>query len=149
MISTGDFYLDGARQVLDQQPFSRLLGARLVRFAPGETVLEIDIRDDLRQQNGYLHGGVLAYAADSAITFAAGSALGPAILTSGMSIHYIRPAQGRTLRADASVVHSGRRQAVCRCDLSTVDENGDTTLCAVAQGSALTIGSGDSATERG
>jgi uncharacterized protein (TIGR00369 family) len=139
MTSTDDLNLEIARQVLDQQPFSRLLGARLVRFEPGETVLEIDIRDDLRQQNGYLHGGVLAYAADSAITFAAGSALGPAILTSGMSIHYIRPAQGRTLRAHASVVHGGRRQAVCRCDLHTLADDGESTLCAVAQGSALTV----------
>ncbi|MFF8289968.1 PaaI family thioesterase [Streptomyces sp. NPDC016309] len=126
-----------ARAVLDDQPFSRLVGARLAAFGDGGAVLEVDVRDDLRQQNGFLHGGVLSYAADNAITFAAGSALGPAVLTAGFSIQYVRPATGLALRARASVVHAGRRQAVVRCDLLTVDADGTETLCAVAQGTVL------------
>ncbi len=63
-----------ARQALASQPFSVLVGARVAEFGDGGATLELDIRDDLRQQNGYLHGGVLAYAADNAITFAAGTA---------------------------------------------------------------------------
>lgn len=126
-----------AQKVLDSQPFSRLLGARITAFADGRAVLEVDIREELRQQNGYLHGGVLAYAADNSITFAAGTTLGPAVLTSGFSVQYIRPATGVTLVARASVVHSGRRQAVVRCDLFTVNADGDETLCAVAQGTVL------------
>ncbi|MEV0431036.1 PaaI family thioesterase, partial [Micromonospora sp. NPDC050495] len=96
-------------------------------------------RDDLLQHDGYLHGGVLSYAADNAITFAAGSVLGPAVLTSGLTVSYLRPAaQGRTLRARATVVHAGRRQAVCRCDLLAIDGDEPGTLCAVAQGTVLT-----------
>ncbi|ORT58278.1 PaaI family thioesterase [Streptomyces sp. CB03238] len=126
-----------AQKILDSQPFSRLLGARITAFGDGAAVLEVDVREDLRQQNGFLHGGVLSYAADNAITFAAGSALGPAVLTAGFSIQYIRPATGRTLLARASVVHAGRRQAVVRCDLLTRDQDGTETLCAVAQGTVL------------
>ncbi|MGA5420177.1 PaaI family thioesterase [Streptomyces lavendulocolor] len=133
------FDLSLAREVLDSQPFSRLVGARISAFEDGEAVLEVDIRDDLRQQSGFLHGGVLSYAADNAITFAAGSALGPAVLTAGFSIQYVRPATGRSLLARASVVHAGRRQAVVRCDLLTVDEDGTETLCAVAQGTVLSV----------
>ncbi|WP_328524655.1 PaaI family thioesterase [Kribbella sp. NBC_00359] len=48
-----------AEKVLAAQPFSVLLGARLTGFGAGGATLELDIRDDLRQQNGYLHGGVL------------------------------------------------------------------------------------------
>ncbi|MFJ8078200.1 PaaI family thioesterase [Streptomyces sp. NPDC096176] len=129
--------LDSARKVLDSQPFSRLLGARIAAFGGGQAVLEVVARDDLRQQNGFLHGGVIAYAADNAITFAAGSALGPAVLTGGFSVQYVRPATGRALVARAAVVHSGRRQAVVRCDLFTVGADGDETLCAVAQGTVL------------
>lgn len=44
-----------AQKVLAAQPFSNLLGARLVAFGEGEATLELDIRDDLRQQNGFLH----------------------------------------------------------------------------------------------
>ncbi|NEA19986.1 PaaI family thioesterase [Streptomyces halstedii] len=129
--------LQAAQQVLDSQPFSVLLGARLTAFGGGAATLEIGVREELRQQNGFLHGGVLAYAADNSLTFAAGTTLGPAVLTGGFSIQYIRPATGRTLSARAVVVHTGRRQAVARCDLYTVDEEGTETLCAVAQGTVL------------
>lgn len=129
--------LDLAQKVLDSQPFSRLLGARITAFGNGRAVLEVDVREELHQQNGYLHGGVIAYAADNSITFAAGTTLGPAVLTGGFSVQYIRPATGRTLIARAAVVHTGRRQAVVRCDLFTVNTDGDETLCAVAQGTVL------------
>ncbi|MET9513534.1 PaaI family thioesterase [Streptomyces sp. NPDC002994] len=141
VVSDADFGLDVAQKVLDSQPFSRLLGARITAFGDGAAVLEVDIRDELRQQNGYLHGGVLAYAADNALTFAGGAALGPAVLTGGFSIQYVRPATGATLVARAVVVHGGRRQAVCRCDLHVRDEAGTETLCAVAQGTVLTAAS--------
>ncbi|MFF1462891.1 PaaI family thioesterase [Streptomyces sp. NPDC058330] len=129
--------LQAAQQVLDSQPFSSLVGARLTGFGDGAATLEVGVRDELRQQNGFLHGGVLAYAADNALTFAAGTTLGAAVLTGGFSIQYIRPATGRTLSARAVVVHTGRRQAVARCDLYTVDDEGTETLCAVAQGTVL------------
>ncbi len=143
MVSAG-FDLASARKVLDSQPFSRLLGARITGFGDGEAVLEVDIRDELCQQNGFLHGGVLAYAADNALTFAGGAALGPAVLTGGFSIQYVRPATGATLIARAAVVHGGRRQAVCRCDVYVADGVGTETLCAVAQGTVLTAASGPS-----
>ena len=122
-----------ARAGLDAQPFSKLVGARLAEFGDGAAVLELDIRDELRQQTGFVHGGVLSYAADNALTFAAGSVLGPAVLTSGFTIDYLRPATGGVLRAEASVVRAGRRGATCRCDLYTVDD--ERRLCAIAQGS--------------
>lgn len=126
-----------AQKVLDSQPFSALVGARITAFGDGAATLEIDSREELRQQNGFLHGGVLAYAADNALTFAAGTTLGPAVLTGGFSIQYLRPATGVSLVARAEVVHTGRRQAVARCDLSAVGQDGTETLCAVAQGTVL------------
>ncbi|MHC3456241.1 PaaI family thioesterase, partial [Streptomyces prasinus] len=86
--------------------------------------LEIDVRAELHQQNGFLHGGVLSSAADNALTFAGGTALGPYVRTGGFSIQYLRPATGRTLRARAEVGHAGRRRAVVRCDLHTLDDDG-------------------------
>jgi uncharacterized protein (TIGR00369 family) len=104
-----------AEKVLATQPFSVLLGARLTAFGAGGATLELDIRDDLLQQNGFLHGGVLSYAADNAITFAGGSALGPAVLTGGFTISYLRPAVGSVL----------------------LDEAGVATQCAIAQGTVI------------
>ncbi|MFF2011002.1 PaaI family thioesterase [Streptomyces sp. NPDC058195] len=129
--------LTAAQKVLDSQPFSALVGARLTAFGGGAATLEVDIRPQLQQQNGFLHGGVLAYAADNAITFAAGTTLGPHVLTGGFSIQYVRPATGATLVARAEVAHTGRRQAVVRCELFAAAEDGERTLCAVAQGTVL------------
>jgi len=128
-----------AEKVLASQPFSVLLGARVTAFGDGGATLELDIRDDLRQQNGFLHGGVLGYAADNAITFAGGTALGPVVLTGGFTINYLRPAAGAVLRAEAKVVHAGGRQATCTCELSVVSEDGETTLCAIAQGTVIAV----------
>ena len=131
--------IDTAKRGLASQPFSVLLGARVVEFGEGSAVIELDIRDELKQQNGYLHGGVLAYAADNTLTFAAGSLLGPQLLTTGFTIDYVRPGQGKLLRARAHVVQSSRSRATCRCDVYTVDDIG-VRLCAVAQGTVRKVG---------
>ncbi|MFE4052046.1 PaaI family thioesterase [Streptomyces sp. YIM B13518] len=123
-----------AWRTLDSRPFGKLLGARPASFGDGGARPETGIREELRQRNGFLHGGVFAHAADDALTFAAGAVLGPYVLTGGFSVSYLRPATGRTLRARAGVVHAGRRQAVVRCGLLTLGEDGAETLCAVAQG---------------
>ncbi|HEY2058806.1 PaaI family thioesterase [Amycolatopsis sp. NBC_01480] len=129
--------LAAARAGLASQPFSVLLGARLTEFGDRRATIELDIREELRQQNGYVHGGVLAYAADNTLTFAAGAVLGPAVLTAGFTIDYLKPAGGPKLRAEAVVVQSGRSRATSRCDLYTVDEDGTSALCAVAQGTVV------------
>jgi uncharacterized protein (TIGR00369 family) len=127
-------FFETGRRVLDAQPFSSMLGAKLVSFSEEGAVLEIPIRKDLLQQNGFVHGGVLSYAADNALAFAGGSALGPAVLTSEYKINYLRPASGQKLVARARVVYAGKRQAVCHCDVLSVTEGGEERLCATAQG---------------
>jgi uncharacterized protein (TIGR00369 family) len=123
-----------ARKILAAQPFSALLGARLTAFGGGEAILELDIREELLQQYGFVHGGVLGYAADNALTFAAGSVADARLITAGFTIDYLRPAKGDVLRAHARVVRAGRTLVVCRCDLSTAEGDDDPVLCAVAQG---------------
>lgn len=127
--------LDEARSVLAAQPFSQVIGAELTAFTHGSAELRIDLRDELLQQHGFVHGGVLSYAADNALTFAGGTVLGGAgVVTRGFAIDYLRPAQGVMLRATAHVVDHEGRQAVCRCEILAVGDDGDETLCATAQG---------------
>lgn len=129
-----------AELVLAAQPFSKLMGARIASFEPGSAVLEVDVRGELLQQNGFLHGGVLSYAADNALTFAGGSVLGPSVLTSGFSIEYLRPARGRLLQARAYALESTGRRAVCRCDLVMLDTGGEEETVAAAQGVIALVG---------
>jgi uncharacterized protein (TIGR00369 family) len=124
--------------VLESQPFSRLLGTRLTTYSTGNATLELAIRPDMLQQFGFVHGGIISYLADNAITFAGGSVLGANVLTSEYKINYLRPAQGQTLQARASVIHTGKRQAVVRCDVFTLNENNE-KICATALGTIITF----------
>lgn len=140
---TDDELFEIGRQALAAQPFSTLIGAELKVFRQGESVLEIPIRDELLQQNGYVHGGVVSYAADNVLTFVGGSVLGPECLTSEYKINYVKPAVGGRLVARGAVIHAGKRQAVCRCEVVAVDGEGGETLCASAQGTIVATASRD------
>jgi uncharacterized protein (TIGR00369 family) len=84
-----------------------------------------------------VHGGVLAYAADNVLTFAGGSVLGPSVVTAGFTINYLRAARDGVLRAEAAVVHANSRQAVCTAELHVIGPDGESVLCAVAQGTIV------------
>ncbi len=134
-----DEMLELGKQVLAMQPFSVLIGAELTGFSEGHTELKIPIRPELKQQHGFVHGGVISYAADNALTYVGGSVLGPAVVTSEFKINYLRPGLGDFIVARASVIYAGKNQAVCRCDIYAVSE-GKESLCATAQGTISTIG---------
>ncbi len=121
------------KQVLASQPFSVLLGAELLHFSQGRAEIKVPIRSELKQQHGFVHGGVISYAADNALTFAGGSVLGPGVVTSEFKINYLRPAMGDFLVAKATVIYSSKSQAVCRCDVF-MSSRGEESLCATSQG---------------
>ena len=121
------------KQVLENQPFSQLVGAVLTRFDLKGTELRIPITEALKQQHGFVHGGVLSYAADNALTFAGGAVLGTAVVTSEYKINYVRPVVGQEVIARAVAVYAGKSQAACRCDIFVMNE-GKEILCAIAQG---------------
>ncbi len=122
------------RRVLERQAFSRQLGAQLAHLAPGHAHLHLPLRADHRQQHGFVHGGVVSYLADNALTYAGGSVLGDCV-TSEYKINYLRPVAGEgTLVAEAVALSSGKTQAVCRCDVYLARPDGSRQLCAAAQG---------------
>ena len=134
--------LDLGRKILASQPFSVLLGAELPSLSAGTAEIRVPIRPQLRQQHGFVHGGVVSYAADNALTFVGGSVLGTAVVTSEFKINYVRPARGDYLVARASVIHHGKRQAVCRCDVFASDQGAE-ALCATAQGTISRLSTPD------
>jgi uncharacterized protein (TIGR00369 family) len=127
------------RQVLAAQPFSVLIGAELTGFAVGSAEIKVPVKHELKQQHGFLHGGVVSYAADNALTYVGGSVLGPGVVTSEFKINYVRPAMGDYIIARATAVYVGKTQAVCRCDVYAVKDRKE-NLCAVAQGTITKIG---------
>lgn len=138
-----DDLLGFGKQALASQPFSALIGAELTDYSPGRAELTIPITPQLKQQHGFVHGGVISYAADNALTFVGGSILGPAVVTSEFKINYLRPARGTALVARATVVYSSKSQVVCRCDVFVVSD-GKEDVCAAAQGTIVRIGQASS-----
>jgi uncharacterized protein (TIGR00369 family) len=138
-------FLAMGRAVLANQPFSRFLGAELVSLSPGRCELAVDLRDDLKQQDGFAHGGVVSYLADNALTFAGGTAMRVPVVTSEYKINYVRPALGERVIARASTAHVGRSQTVCRCEVFSV-QSGEEKLCAIAQGTIVRLGQEASST---
>lgn len=124
--------LDMGKSILGSQPFSQLLGAQLIALEAGYAELALPIRAELKQQHGFVHGGAISYLADNSLTYAGGSVLGNCV-TSEYKINYVRPALGDKLLAKASVLSTGKRQAVCECKIYSIQEEKE-ILVAVAQG---------------
>lgn len=127
-----------AAEIFNSQPFTRWIGAELVSVGPDHADIGLHVSDRHRQQHGFIHGGVLGYLADNALTFAGGIALGGDALTCEFKINYLRPARGDYLVARARTIGKGKRQAVCQCEILS-DENGTSRLCAVAQGTIVPV----------
>lgn len=134
-----DVFLAMGREVLSRQPFSVLVGAQLNALERGRAELQVTIGEIHKQQNGFVHGGMVAYLADNALTYAGGTALGVPVVTGEFKINYVRPALGARLVARAQAVHVGKTQAVCRCEIVMVDDAGDEKLCALAQGTIAAL----------
>ncbi len=130
--------LEQARQVLAGQSFSTFLGAEMVRCDAAGVVIELALRDEFKQNNGFAHGGVLAYLADVGLAFAVGQQIGAPIVTAEIKINYLRPAIGERLIARATALSVGRMQGVSRCNIFVVSGGGE-KLCAAAQGTMLRL----------
>ncbi|BDH58854.1 PaaI family thioesterase [Tsukamurella sp. PLM1] len=137
MTATDDDPLAPAVAVLDAQPFNALVGARVTAFRNGTAELVLDVEERHRQQYGVVHGGVMAYLADNVLTFAAGSAVGPDVITGGVSVDYLRAVRTGRLRAVASVAHRSRRHAVVTGEIWHEPGDGEPRLCAIAHGTVF------------
>jgi len=126
-----------ARQIFDSQPFTRHLGASLESVGPDSAEIALAVTDDLTQQHGFAHGGIISYLADNAMAFAGGLALGGDALMAEFKINFVRPAVGDRLIARARTTALSNRQAVCQGKVYTVSDDGAETLCAVAQGTVV------------
>ena len=102
-----------------------LLGTELMHIGDNEVSLCLPVREELRQQHGFVHGGVISYLADNALTFAGALVLGPRVITAEYKINYLRPAVNGTLVARAKLVYAGRqRPASVMCSSSTAITSG-------------------------
>jgi uncharacterized protein (TIGR00369 family) len=106
------------------------LGIEVLESSAGAAVARLRPRPEAHNYRGVVAGGSLATLADVAMAVAANSALGPDrwSITSGLELHYLRPARG-VVTARARAVHAGRTRVVV--EGSITDEGGKSVVQAL------------------
>ena len=107
------------RASFGRQQAMRLIGARLTVVEPGHTEIELEYRDDLTQQKGYVHGGIIGMIADSACGYAAYTLMpaSSSLVTVEYKINLLAPAVGESLIARGEVIKPGRTLSVTRAEV--------------------------------
>jgi uncharacterized protein (TIGR00369 family) len=123
-----------------RQEFMKLIGAKLVTVKPGYCEIEIPYRENLTQQHGFFHAGIVSTLADNASGYAAFSLMAQdsSILTVEFKLNLLAPADGDALIGKAEVLKNGRTLTVCRCDVF-VRKQGSEILCAAAQSTLIEL----------
>lgn len=112
-----------AANSLRNLPFAKLMGMELVDIRPNEAVITIEMRDDLRQPSGVLHGGVTATLIDTAMAFAVRTHLEPHEFTAtiDLTVHYLRPHTEGVVTCTAKVVRAGKRIFTVTADVENAE----------------------------
>lgn len=112
-----------AAETLHNLPFAKLIGMRLIALRPGEAEITIEMRDELLQPGGVLHGGVTATLIDTAMAYAVISKLVPGekASTVDLTVHYLRPHTAGAFTCTAKVVRAGRRIFTVSADVANDD----------------------------
>ena len=109
-----------AREAFAAVPYARLLGLELGEVNPGAVSIHLEVRDELKQNQGVVHGGAVASLIDTAAAFAVLTQLeiSERVTTTDLTIHYLRPANSGRLTARARIVRGGRRLFVLSVEVT-------------------------------
>jgi uncharacterized protein (TIGR00369 family) len=107
-------FAERVRASFARQAAMATIGASITAVRPGQVVIELPYAAHLTQQHGFLHGGILGAALDSACGYA-GSTLMSAevgVLSIEYKINFLAPAKGERFRMVGTVVKPGRTISV-------------------------------------
>lgn len=130
-----------------RQAAMRLIGAQMTAVEPGRVTIELPVRDDLGQQHGFVHGGVVGMIADSAGGYAAFTLM-PAdasVLTVEYKINMLAPAQGERLIARGEVLKPGRSLSIARAEVYALAGGAERLIAAMQQTLMVMRGMSDEA----
>ena len=110
-IKITDHQRQRAAEAIKNVPFARLLGFELVGLESKEATLKLQMRDELRQPYGVLHGGATASLIDTAMAFAVRTCVPEDVQTTtiDLTVHYLRPHSSGEVFCTAKVVRAGKR----------------------------------------
>ena len=123
-----------------RQTLMRTIGAEMTKVAAGEVEIELAYRDDLTQQHGYLHAGVVTAIVDSACGYAAMTLTQAVedVLTIEYKANFVAPATGEKMIARSRVLRAGRKVNVCAGDVFAL-RDGEEKLIATMLATMMTL----------
>jgi len=138
------------RESFVRQKVMGLIGAQLTRVEPGRVEIELPFRDDLTQQHGFFHAGIVGTIADSAGGYAAYTLMpaGWSVLSVEYKINLLAPADGERLVAGGQVVRAGRTLTVCDLEVFVIKQ-GVRTLCSRGMQTLIGLDRGPRGAEAG
>lgn len=112
------------RASFEKQQIMHLLGAALTSVEPGQVEITLPYREELTQQHGFLHAGVVTTILDSACGYAALSTMpdDAGVLSIEFKVNLLAPAEGATFIARGRVVRAGRTIVVCSGDVVALQD---------------------------
>jgi len=112
-------YESTVRASFARQGVMQTIGAKLERVGPGAVDIALPFREELTQQRGYVHAGIITTIADSACGYAAFTLMpaGSEVLSVEFKVNLLRPAAGERFVAEGRVVKAGKTLTVARCDV--------------------------------
>lgn len=112
---------------LTRQFFMKHMGMKLTRIEPGIVEGELDIEQIHKQQNYFVHGGVMATACDIVMGFAAYSLCPPelGVVTAELNVSFLKPGIGKKLKAIGKVTKPGASLYFCEANIYVQNDAGD------------------------
>jgi len=129
------------RESFARQGLMRQLGAWLDVVEAGRVVIEVPYSERLSNQHAGFHGAVAGALGDTAGGYAALSLMpaGSEVATVEYKINFLKPAAGRSLRAEARILRHGRSLSVGQIDLTVMGEDGSSEPVALVQATYMRI----------
>ncbi len=114
-----------ALKIFRSVPYINLLKMKLADIESGEAILELEIRDELKQPQSLLHGGAISSLIDTATAFAAATMLeeGENAFTSNLTVHFLRSVREGKVRCKAKVIKDGKRLITVSAEVT--NDNGE------------------------
>lgn len=115
---------------VEKTPFAAWAGVKIIDYSEGHASLSVPCRADMLMHQGFVHGAIVGFVADSACAWAAASVVGE-VVTSEYKLNLLAPAVGSELIGIGEVIKASSRQVVCRADVFSV-VNAERRLVATA-----------------
>lgn len=138
-------YDERVRASFARQSAMRTIGAELTLVTPGIIEIEMPFSDQLTQQHGFLHAGVISTALDSACGYAAFSLIpeSSSVLTIEFKVNLLAPGKGERFLFRGSVTKPGRTIVVADGQAYAISADGEAKLIATMTGTMMAIAGRD------